>query len=75
MNIICSKHPKENCNKFTNGNRGYKFYNIYDYYNDSGYTIRWAKTIDLIPEPKIYSMEFLSRFGDEHDLMRNKLRL
>lgn len=71
MNIICGKHCEQHCDGFLRDNTGYKYYNTNEYNPNTGYVSRWAKSLDLIPEPKIYSREFINKFCDEHDLMKN----
>jgi hypothetical protein len=36
------------------------------------YTARAASRLDLIPDPKCFTQEFLSKFGDVDDMMLKK---
>jgi len=52
----------------------YKFYNTEEFETTTqrGYTSRAASRLDLIPEPKCFSLEFLSKHGDHSNMMLKK---
>ena len=52
----------------------FKFYNTEDFVvtTQRDYTARAASRLDLIPDPKCFTQEFLSKFGDVDDMMLKK---
>lgn len=52
----------------------FKFYNTEEFVvtTQRDYTTRAASSLDLIPEPKCFTQEFLSKFGDMDDMMLKK---
>jgi hypothetical protein len=69
MNIIFSYTPSK-----VKEPAWYKFYNTEEFVNTTqrDYTVRAAASLDLIPEPKCFSLEFLSKHGDHSNMMLKK---
>ncbi len=69
MNIIFSYTPSK-----VKEPKWYKFYNTEEFVNTTqrDYTVRAASSLDLIPEPKCFSLEFLSKHGDHSNMMLKK---
>ena len=69
MNIIFSYTPKK-----VKEPKWYKFYNTEEFVTTTqrDYTVRAAASLDLIPEPKCFTQEFLSKHGDHSDMMLKK---
>lgn len=72
MNIIYSYTPPN-----VKEPQWFKFYNTDDFVKTTGkdYTTRAASSLDLIPEPKCFSLEFLSKYGDVNNMMLNKIKI
>lgn len=69
MNIIFSYSPPS-----IKEPQWFKFYNTKDFVTTTqiDYTTRAASDLNLISEPKIFSLEFLKKHGDMEDMMLNK---
>ena len=69
MNIICSYIPAK-----VKEPQWFKFYNTEEFVmtTQRDYTARAASRLDLIPDPKCFTQEFLSKFGDMGDMMLTK---
>jgi hypothetical protein len=52
----------------------FKFYNTEEFVvtTQRDYTAKAASRLDLIPDPKCFTQEFLSKFGDVDDMMLKK---
>jgi hypothetical protein len=69
VNIICSYIPAK-----VKEPQWFKFYNIEEFVmtTQRDYTARAASWLDLIPDHKCFTQEFLSKFGDVDDMMLKK---
>ena len=69
MNIIYSYRPSK-----VKEPQWYRFYNTEDFVTTTqrDYIIRAAASLDLIPEPKCFTQEFLRKHGDHNDMMLKK---
>ena len=69
MNIIYSYSPQK-----VKEPQWYRFYNTEDFVTTTqrDYTARAASSLDLIPEPKCFTQDFLSKHRDHSDMMLKK---
>ena len=69
MNIIYSYSPQK-----VKEPQWYKFYNTEEFNitTQRDYTARAASRLDLIPEPKCFTQEFLRKHGDHSNMMLKK---
>lgn len=69
MNIIFSYTPP-----YIKEPQWFKWYSTDTFDTSTGrdYSTRASSMLDLIPEPKCFSYEFLRKFGDMEDMMKNK---
>ncbi len=72
MNIIFSYIPPS-----IKDPQYFKWYNTESFDTSTGrdYSTHASARLDLIPDPKCFSYEFLRKFGDMEELMLNKTKI